>query len=50
VLPDAWLFMLGGLFLVVTLFMPKGLAGLFSGWRKFASSKLDAKQIPQAAE
>jgi urea transport system permease protein len=50
VLPDAWLFMLGGLFIVVTLFMPKGLAGLFSGWRKFASSKLDAKQIPQAAE
>jgi urea transport system permease protein len=31
-LPDAWLFVLGGLFILVTLFMPKGLAGLFSGW------------------
>jgi hypothetical protein len=44
------LFMLGGLFIVVTLFMPKGLAGLFSGWRKFTKPKLDTTQIPQAAE
>ena len=28
-LPDVWLFALGGLFLAVTLFLPKGLAGLF---------------------
>ncbi|HRX36511.1 MAG TPA: urea ABC transporter permease subunit UrtC [Aestuariivirga sp.] len=28
-LPEAWLFILGGLFIVVTLFLPKGLAGLF---------------------
>lgn len=33
-LPDFWLFMLGGMFIFVTLFMPKGLAGLFSGWHK----------------
>jgi urea transport system permease protein len=33
VLPEAWLFVLGGLFIFVTLFMPKGLAGLFSGWK-----------------
>ena len=32
VLPNAWLFALGALFIVVTLFMPKGLAGLFAGW------------------
>ena len=32
VLPNAWLFALGGLFIVVTVFMPKGLAGLFAGW------------------
>jgi urea transport system permease protein len=50
VMPDAWLFMLGGLFIFVTLFMPKGLAGLFSGWRKFATSKSDSTHIPQAAE
>lgn len=28
VLPDAWLFALGGLFVLVTLFLPRGLAGL----------------------
>jgi urea transport system permease protein len=50
VMPDAWLFMLGGLFIVVTVFMPKGLAGLFSGWRQAAPVKPSASQIPQAAE
>lgn len=50
VLPDAWLFMLGGLFIVVTLFMPKGLAGLFAGWRKYVPAKSETTQIPQAAE
>jgi urea transport system permease protein len=50
VMPDAWLFMLGGLFIVVTLFMPKGLAGLFAGWRKFVPAKSETPQIPQAAE
>ncbi|MEQ1901312.1 MAG: urea ABC transporter permease subunit UrtC [Devosia sp.] len=29
-LPDYWLFALGGLFVFVTLFMPKGIVGLFS--------------------
>ena len=28
-LPEVWLFVLGGLFIVVTLFLPRGLAGLF---------------------
>jgi len=28
--PEIWLFALGGLFVLVTLFMPKGIAGLFS--------------------
>jgi urea transport system permease protein len=50
VMPDAWLFMLGGLFIVVTLFMPKGLAGLFAGWRKFAPTKPETPPISQAAE
>lgn len=29
-LPEYWLYVLGGLFVVVTLFMPRGLVGLFS--------------------
>jgi len=32
VLPNAWLYALGALFIGVTLFMPKGLAGVFAGW------------------
>jgi len=32
-LPDAWLFVLGGLFIFVTLFLPKGIVGtLAEGW------------------
>jgi urea transport system permease protein len=50
VMPDAWLFMLGGLFIVVTLFMPKGLAGLFAGWRRHVPAKTDATFSPQVAE
>jgi urea transport system permease protein len=50
VMPDAWLFMLGGLFIVVTLFMPKGLAGLFAGWRKHVPTKQSAEVAHQAAE
>lgn len=49
-MPDAWLFMLGALFIVVTLYMPKGLAGLFSGWRKHRDASPDPKLVPQAAE
>jgi urea transport system permease protein len=30
VLPEAWLFALGGLFVLVTLFLPRGLAGLLA--------------------
>ena len=29
VMPDAWLFALGGMFVLVTLFLPKGIVGLF---------------------
>ncbi len=50
VMPDAWLFMLGGLFIVVTLFMPKGLAGVLSGWRWQAGAKTPTETVPQAAE
>ncbi len=33
-LPEVWLFALGGLFVVVTLFLPRGLVGLFDKRRK----------------
>ncbi|WP_119389722.1 urea ABC transporter permease subunit UrtC [Taklimakanibacter lacteus] len=48
-LPELWLFALGGLFLAVTLFLPKGLAGLFD--RKAAGGRraVPAAQ-PEAAE
>jgi urea transport system permease protein len=49
-IPDAWLFMLGGLFIFVTLFMPKGLAGVFAGWRKHVPAKGNATAVAQAAE
>ena len=32
--PDYWLYFLGGLFIVVTLFLPKGVIGIFSGSSK----------------
>jgi urea transport system permease protein len=36
-LPDAWLFVLGGLFVLVTLFLPRGIVGtLGEGWRSLA--------------
>ena len=49
-LPNAWLFVLGGLFIGVTLFMPKGLAGFFSGWRTPPNSHSNTASLPQAAE
>jgi urea transport system permease protein len=51
VLPDAWLFVLGGLFIFVTLFMPKGLAGLFSGWQdERRRDTIASAPEPEAAE
>ncbi|MBX3584238.1 MAG: urea ABC transporter permease subunit UrtC [Rhizobiaceae bacterium] len=32
-LPELWLFALGGLFVAVTLFLPKGIVGLWDQWR-----------------
>ena len=52
-LPEIWLFVLGGLFIFVTLFMPKGLAGLFSGWqpaRAKMKKHMSAAPQPEAAE
>jgi len=33
-LPDLWLFALGGLFVCVTLFLPRGVLGLWDQWRE----------------
>jgi urea transport system permease protein len=32
--PQGWLFALGGLFIFVTLFLPKGILGTFTDWWK----------------
>ena len=45
VLPEAWLFALGGLFVLVTLFLPRGIAGLLR--RRSQEKKADS---PDAAQ
>jgi len=55
VLPDLWLFALGGLFVIVTLFLPKGILGTITGgWtrtrRKFRSDGSVPAGVPNAAE
>ena len=54
-LPEIWLFALGGLFVVVTLFLPKGLLGLMDkGWtalrRRPAKDPAGHGAEPQPAE
>ena len=44
-LPELWLFALGGLFVAVTLFMPRGVLGVLSDWRRRKS----AADPPQSA-
>ncbi|MFC5069329.1 urea ABC transporter permease subunit UrtC [Flaviflagellibacter deserti] len=55
VLPDAWLFALGLLFVLVTLFLPKGILGVITdGWqrtqRRFRSDGSVPAPVPNAAE
>ena len=38
-LPELWLFMLGGLFVVTTLFVPHGLIGMLAEWKGFKKPK-----------
>jgi urea transport system permease protein len=53
VLPELWLFALGGLFILVTLFMPKGVVGL---WDRISTKRIPAPivaapvQQPEAGE
>ena len=44
-LPELWLFALGGLFVAVTLFMPRGVLGVLSDWRR----RKAAADPPQSA-
>ena len=32
--PEIWLFALGGLFILVTIFAPSGIVGAFKRWKK----------------
>lgn len=48
--PEVWLFFLGGLFVVVTLFLPKGLVGLAAAARRLRRPSLPvAKEEPRNA-
>ncbi len=50
-MPEVWLFALGGLFIFVTLFMPKGIVGLVSkGSRKWRRRGKSDEGFPVAAE
>lgn len=40
-LPDFWLFALGALFVAVTLFLPKGVVGMWDEWRAARRSRAD---------
>jgi len=48
-LPDAWLFALGGLFIAVTLFLPRGLLGLWTAYRQRRLEKRQAAAAPPHA-
>lgn len=48
-LPDAWLFALGGLFIAVTLFLPRGLLGLWAAYRQRRLEKHQAAAAPPNA-
>ena len=47
-MPELWLFALGGLFVAVTLFLPKGILGLWDQWR--AAARSASAKLSVAAE
>jgi len=49
ILPDGWLFALGALFVLVTLFLPKGLAGLYGQLRDALSRRTSSSASTQEA-
>jgi urea transport system permease protein len=44
-LPEAWLYVLGGLFIAVTIFLPKGIVGLFQRIARLRKSKPKADPV-----
>jgi urea transport system permease protein len=49
-LPEVWLFMLGGLFIATTLFLPKGIVGLMEKFTKAETvEKITPVALPQGA-
>jgi len=46
--PEYWLYFLGGLFIVVTLFMPQGVVGLVRRWRGGPQARRGPEQAPAA--
>ncbi len=44
--PEYWLYFLGGLFIVVTLFMPQGVVGLVRRWLRRPERGTEARQEP----
>ena len=44
-LPDMWLFVLGGLFIGVTIFLPKGVVGAVTSLKQAMTRKQPAAQI-----
>ena len=47
-LPEVWLFALGMLFLLVTMFLPKGILGLYDQWK--SRSRRPTSNTPRSAE
>ncbi len=46
--PDIWLFFMGALFIVTTVFLPRGIAGLaVDGWRKARRIVRRRKEVPE---
>jgi urea transport system permease protein len=48
--PDLWLIFLGGMFILVVLFMPKGIVGLFAQIREFIARQRPKAGKPNAGE
>jgi urea transport system permease protein len=45
-LPEVWLFALGGLFIAVTLLMPKGIVGVWDQWRSSLKARRRVAPVP----
>jgi urea transport system permease protein len=49
-LPELWLYAIGGLFILVTVFLPRGIIGLFAARRRGAVHELESASDSAAAE